>query len=266
MTHTGAEATSATSTDFGAIGWAQRSLGRMTRREKLREFANANGVLLRTAPAQIRMRLGRPNPGARAFDLDAIPLPDSKIAREAEEECREASTDRLMMHCNRTYVWATLLAWCDGLRPDPELLYVAAMLHDLALTDRHRDANPMICFGARAGVLATEWTRDRGWPEHRCATVGDAISLHLNSRVDAKHGPEAQALQAGAALDVLGLRMWDLEGATLDAVHVRYPRLDMLAGLADFAAEARPDTRTRLLMRWLMFSTLARHSPIERRA
>jgi hypothetical protein len=84
--------------------------------------------------------------------------------------------------------------------------------------------------------------------------------------VDAKHGPEAQALQAGAALDVLGLRMWDLEGATLDAVHVRYPRLDMLAGLADFAAEARPDTRTRLLMRWLMFSTLARHSPIERRA
>ncbi|WP_006242153.1 hypothetical protein [Mycolicibacterium tusciae] len=266
MTHTGAEPTCATSTDFGALSWAHRSMGRMTRREKLREFASANGVLLHTAPAQIRMRLGWPNRGARAFDLDAIPLPDSKIAREAEQECREASTDRLMMHCYRTYVWATLLAWCDHLRPDPELLYVAAMLHDLALTDRHRDANPMICFGARAGVMATEWTRDRGWPEDRCATVGDAICLHLNSRVHPKHGPEAQALQAGAALDVLGLRAWELDGDTVDAVHGRYPRLDMLDGISDFEAEARPDTRTRLLTRWLLFSTLARHSPLERRA
>jgi hypothetical protein len=145
-----------------------------------------------------------------------------------------------MMHCHRTYVWATLLAWCDNLRADPELLYVASMLHDLALTDQHRDANPMICFGARAGVLASEWTRERGWPEHRCATIGDAISLHLNSRVDAAHGPEARALQAGAALDVLGLRMWELDGTTLDAVHARYPRLDMLTGLADFQAEANP--------------------------
>jgi hypothetical protein len=265
MTHAGAAATTTRSTDFGTLEWAASSLGRMTRREKLREFASANRLLLRTAPAQIRMRLGRPNAGARAFDLDAIPVPDSKIAREAEDECREVAADRLLMHSYRTYVWATLLARCDNLNPDPELLYVASMLHDVALTDRHRDANAMVCFAARAGVFAAQWTKQRGWPEHRCATVGDAISLHLNSVVDAKHGPEAQALQAGAALDVLGLRMWEFEGATLDAVHMRYPRLDMLAGLSDFAAEARPHTRTHLLMRWLMFSTLARHSPLERR-
>ena len=93
------------------------------------------------------------------------------------------------------------------------------------------------------------------------------ISLHLNSRVDAEHGPEAQALQAGAALDVLGLRMWELEGATLDAVHARYPRLDMLTGLADFQAEARPDTRTQLLTRspaWVERSTRNRQRQVDR--
>lgn len=266
MTQTGTGSISSMSGSFGTLGWALQRGGQLTRGEKLREFANANRVLLRTAPAQIRMRLGLPNSKSRSFDIDAIPVPDSKIAREAEEECRQASPDRLVMHCFRTYMWAMFLAQCDNLRPDPELLYVASMLHDLALTERHRDANPMICFGARAGVLATEWTRERGWSEDRCATIGDAISLHLNSRVDSSHGPEAIGLQAGAAMDVLGLRVWDLNRATVEAVQTRYPRLDFVDGLADFEAEARPHTRTQLLTRWLMFTTFARHSPLERRS
>ena len=254
-----------TSTAFGTVGWARRNNGRMTRSERLREFASANRVLLRTAPAQVRMRLGRRNPRALSLDPDRIPLPDSKIAREAEEECREASPQRLLDHCFRTYAWGMLLAHSDGLSPDPELLYVAAMLHDLALTDTYRDVNPMPCFGARAGILAVEWAGKRGWSDGRCHTLGDAISLHLNTKVDAAHGPEAQLLQAGAGLDVLGLRYWDLAPETIAAVLRRYPRGDFIAGLADVTNEAHPGTRTQLLVRWLMFATLARHTPFNDR-
>jgi hypothetical protein len=246
---------------FGTVAWARRNSGRMTRSEKLREFAYANRVLLRTAPAQVKMRLGLRNGTALSFDLDRIPLPDSKIAREAEDECREASPQRLIDHCFRTYAWGMLLAQKDGLRPDPELLYVGSLLHDLALTDTYRDVNPMPCFGARAGIFAAGWAGERGWGHERCQTLGDAISLHLNSKVDAAHGPEAQLLQAGAGLDVIGLRYWDLAPETIGAVLRRYPRGDFIAGLGDFEAETHPGTRTLFLWRWLRFATLARHSP-----
>ena len=120
-----------------------------------------------------------------------------------------------------------ILGQSDGLHPDPELFYVASLLHDLALTDQFRDYAPMPCFGARAGILANDWAGERGWPAHRCSTLADAISLHLNARVPAEHGPEAQLLQAGAGLDVIGLRHWELTPETVASVVERYPRHNM---------------------------------------
>ena len=175
-------------------------------------------IMLRTAPAQVRQRLGLRNPGAFAFDVDSLPIPDSSIAKEAEELCRETSSPMLVNHCLRTYAWGMILGRSDGLRPDPELFYVASMLHDLALTDRFRDYAPMPCFGARAGIIATDWASARGWPAARCSTLANAISLHLNARVPAKHGPEAQCVQAGAGLDVIGLRHWELTPETVGSV------------------------------------------------
>ena len=249
--------------DVGTLSWARAGNGRLTRRERLREIASASKVLLRTLPAQTRLRLGLDDPRALDYDIDRLPIPDSRIALDAEEECREASPGRLLNHCHRTYVWGMLLGTRDGLKPDPELLYVASMLHDLTLTDRWRDHSPMPCFAARGGLLATEWAADRGWHGERCGTLGDAISLHLNSEVSRVHGPEAQLLQAGAGLDVIGMRAWELTPATRRAVLLRHPMLDFVDGLGDFSRESRAGTRTQFLMRWVRFATLARHSPIK---
>ena len=233
----------------------------MSRRERIREIAAAARLVLRTAPAQVRQRLGFRNPRAFAFDVDRLPIPDSSIAKEAEELCREASSPMLVNHCLRTYAWGMILGESARLRPDPELFYVASLLHDLALTDRFRDYAPMPCFGARAGIMANDWAGERGWPAHRCSTLADAISLHLNARVPPEHGPEAQLLQAGAGLDVIGLRHWELTPETVASVLERYPRHNMKrVSYPLFKAEAHPRTRTQLLDRWLMFGTLVRHS------
>jgi hypothetical protein len=236
----------------------------MSRREQVREFARALRVSLPTLPAQARQRLGIRNPRAFDFDADALRIPDSAVAREAEELCRETSSPMLLNHCLRTYAWGMILGERARLRPDVELLYVAALLHDLALTDRFRDYAPMPCFGARAGILAADWAAARDWPESRCVTLADAISLHLNAHVPPVHGPEAQLLQAGAALDVIGLRHWELSPGTVASVVARHPRHGMKRSSYQlFKAEAHPRTRTQLLDRWLMFGTLVRHSQFD---
>jgi hypothetical protein len=253
-----------TAARFGTLAWAQANGGEMSPRESMREIATALGLTLRTAPAQVRQRLGFRNPRAFVYEIDRLPIPDSSIAKEAEALCREASSPMLLNHCLRTYAWGMILGQSDGLRPDPELFYVASLLHDLALTDEFRDYAPMPCFGARAGILAKDWAGERGWPAHRCSTLADAISLHLNARVPAEHGPEAQLLQAGAGLDVIGLRHWELSPETVASVVERYPRHNMKrAAYPVFKAESHPRTRTHLLDRWLMFGTLVRHSQFE---
>lgn len=231
--------------------------------QKARETrpCDSGACLRRWAPAQLRQRLGLGSRRAVSYALSELPIPDSAVAKEAEELCREASSSLLVNHCLRTYAWGMILGKSDGLSPDPELLYVASMLHDLALTDRFRGYAPMPCFGARAGILAGEWARERGWHEHRCARLGDVVSLHLNARVPPELGAEAQLLQAGAGLDVIGLRHWELAPETVAAVVARYPRHGFKRdGVELFEAESHPGTRAHLLNRWLMFSTLVRHS------
>lgn len=256
--------TASPTASFGTLAWGRARGGDLSLREQLAEAARGTKVLLKSLPAQARQRLGLANPYARAFDLDAVPFPDSAIAREAEERMRAASTASLLAHSMRTYVWGMLLGTIDGLDPDQELLFVAAMLHDLTLTDAHRDTPPGVaCFGVRGALAAHAWAAERGWPDHRCETLGDVISLHLNAEVPPEHGPEAQLLQAGAGLDVIGLRHWELAPDTVAAVIARYPRHDMKrSSYPAFEAEAaaQPRTRAGLLTRWLMFGTLARHS------
>ena len=100
-----------------------------------------------------------------------------------------------------------------------------------------------------------------GRPVHDLA---NAISLHLNARVPAEHGPEAQLVQAGAGLDVIGLRHWELTPETVGSVVARYPRHNMKRASHDlFKTESHPRTRARLLNRWLMFGTFIRHSQFD---
>lgn len=247
---------------YGTLAWATANHGRMKRREQLRETAKAIAVLAGSAVPQARVRTGWQRPDALAVDLDSIVVPDSTIALEAEAECRESTPDHVLQHSVRTYFWGMLLARRDGLQPDPELLWVASLLHDLCLSGRHRHANAMPCFGARGGLLARDWAMARGYAEERATAVGDAISVHLNVSVGAEYPAESRLVGPAAALDVMGLRSWDVDRGTREAVVARYPRDHWLDTIADFRVESRPRTRAKLL-RGLGLFTFAKYAPFE---
>jgi HD superfamily phosphodiesterase len=60
---------------------------------------------------------------------------DSSLAREAEDLLRSVAPPFLVNHSFRSHFFAVGLADRDGVRFDEELLYVAALLHDIGLVE-----------------------------------------------------------------------------------------------------------------------------------
>ncbi|MEM6993452.1 MAG: hypothetical protein AAF721_23260, partial [Myxococcota bacterium] len=81
----------------------------------------------------LRQRRRRKNP-APPVSTSVWTAPDSDLCRAAAETCALHSTPGLVGHCGRTYAFGMALSSVLGKRPDRELLYVAAQLHDLGLT------------------------------------------------------------------------------------------------------------------------------------
>ena len=63
--------------------------------------------------------------------FSGIKIPDSKIAREAAELVRQHETEMLFNHSVRVFVFGAMKGVRQNLKFDSELLYVAALFHDL---------------------------------------------------------------------------------------------------------------------------------------
>ena len=63
--------------------------------------------------------------------ISGIKLPDSQIAREATELVRQHEPEILFNHSVRVYVFGSMKGTRQNIKFDPELLYVAALFHDL---------------------------------------------------------------------------------------------------------------------------------------
>src|SRR3954466_10607594 len=67
-----------------------------------------------------------------------VTVPDTKVAREATELVREATSDLIYDHSRRVFWFGSLQGRNRGLSFDSELLYIGAMFHDLGLNEQFR--------------------------------------------------------------------------------------------------------------------------------
>lgn len=254
----------------GTLAWAEATGGRLRWRDRLALLRQAVGFQLRVIPRQIRWKLGFQAALPEGFDVAAVEPPDSAAARDAVERCREVSSESLANHCLRTWLFGRAFGAVAKMDVDDEALFVAAMLHDLGLTSRwsgegSADAPP--CFTVRGSRGVAELAARQGWDDARRDTVAEAITLHLNPRVDAgEHGAVAHLLNAGAALDVAGIRAWDVHRDLLAGVVARFPRLGMKAKIWEtWSAESQrhPACRAAFLNRWASFRRRIRKAPFE---
>lgn len=219
----------------------------MSRSERIGQLAQAGGVR-----AGMLLRRFLPRKSAARIDLGSVVVPDSGLAKEAAELCIASSSESLANHCFRTFYWGSLLARADGLQFDPELFWVASLLHDLGLTDSFGFKDERYqCFAYEGADAAGDLVRRRGWPEGRAGVLSEAICRHLNVRVSVVDGPEAHLLRSGSGLDAVGGRLHEIDPANRDEVLTRYPRLrfkDELSDLASEQARRRPESRMAFLM------------------
>src|SRR5580698_4762567 len=77
----------------------------------------------------------------KTFAVEAIPVPETKLAREITEFVRDTESALLFHHSSRVYYWGALAGKHHGLKFDRELLYAGAMFHDMGLTPAHSSAH-----------------------------------------------------------------------------------------------------------------------------
>jgi hypothetical protein len=157
-----------------------------------------------------------------ADEIAGVRIPDSALARDVTQLVRDTESDLLFRHSTRVYLWGALVGARRGLGFDAELLYTAAMFHDVGLTRRFADSR--LRFEVDGANAARDFLRSRGIAERDVETVWNAVALHTTPGIPEFMGPEIALVQAGAGMDVAGRGYEEFTEAQREAVIAAYPR------------------------------------------
>jgi HD superfamily phosphodiesterase len=107
--------------------------------------------------------------------LAGIRVVDTQLVRDSMDLARSLSEPYIFNHLMRSWLFGVLIAADAQPAPDPELLAVSAILHDLGRTDRYSAQERFEVDGANA---ARSFLKERGIPAHQIQLAWDAIALH----------------------------------------------------------------------------------------
>jgi hypothetical protein len=175
--------------------------------------------------------------------IAGVEIPETAATAAATVFAREHTNPLIFDHSRRVFVFGSLRAEALGLKPDPELLYVASMLHDTGLALPATDAEQRFevdgADHARRLLLAHDVApeaADKAWA---------AIALHTTPGIPARMGPEIAATHIGVLVDALGLWLDTFDADQLDEITAAHPRGDFKNGFLQAFVDGlahRPDT------------------------
>jgi HD superfamily phosphodiesterase len=92
--------------------------------------------------------------------IAGVKIPDSTSAREAAELVHQYENEMLFNHSVRVYVFGAIKGIRQKLEFDPELLYVAALFHDLGLVNHFHTQTKL--FEVDGAAAAREFLEGHG--------------------------------------------------------------------------------------------------------
>jgi HD domain-containing protein len=164
-------------------------------------------------------------------------IPGTAASSAALEVASAYLTPALLSHSRRVYVWAAEYGTQQGIQYDAELLFAAAMFHDISLVpefDSHT-----VAFEEASGHVARVFAAGAGWPSERGERLAEVIVRHMWPDVDPANDPEGHLLSRAAAVDIVGKNLDDFTSAFRADVLREHPRLGLSAEfLTCFQAQA----------------------------
>ena len=169
--------------------------------------------------------------------LGDLPVPDTLAASGAFEVAELFHSPALLHHSVRSYLWAAALAAQEGTPYDAELLYVAAMLHDIGLTSSFE--HPSTSFEEVGGRVAYVFAAGAGWPIGRRERVDEIVARHMGWTGAPDDDWESHLLQRSTTVDVTGGGVELIPAELRVEVLARWPRLTFAQEFAaHFQAQA----------------------------
>jgi hypothetical protein len=156
--------------------------------------------------------------------LAGIKVIDTPLVRDAIDLARSSSEPYIFNHVMRSWLFAVSVAEATKPSLNPELLAVAAILHDLGLTDRYFGTERFEVDGANA---ARAFLTEHGIPMQQTQLVWDAIALHTTHSIAVHKEPEVATTHSGIFMDVMGAGLDLIPEQRLQAILSEFPRLAM---------------------------------------
>jgi hypothetical protein len=166
---------------------------------------------------------------SRSFVADraaasAVEIPDTDIAHAAAALVRRHESEMLFNHSVRVYLFGAMKGMREQLAFDSELLYVAALFHDLGLVPGyHTDTRRFEVDGADA---ARNFLREHGLAASKVDLVWEAIALHTTPGIPEYMRPEIALTNAGVLMDVVALGYDQYTQEQREQVLAAFPRGD----------------------------------------
>ncbi|NBB12279.1 HD domain-containing protein [Pseudomonas sp. SLFW] len=168
------------------------------------------------------------------ISLGGIIAPDTDLTRKASALVERVHSKALLNHVHRSWWFADFLGQQRGLKYDREVVYLAALMHDLGLTDAFAADQRFEVDGADA---ASRFLLDNGYADAKAQLVWDAIALHSSAGIADRKQPEIALIYMGAHVDVMGLFIDEITPSLIDDTLALYPRLGMKAAFTQAVAE-----------------------------
>jgi hypothetical protein len=135
-------------------------------------------------------------------EVAGIKIPDTILARDAQDILREHGGDLLWNHSNRAFLFGAITGKRANKKFDLELLYISALFHDLGLTKEY--SSPDLRFEVDGANAARSFLQHYQVPDESIRLVWDAVALHTTVGIAEHKESEVSLLNSGVSLDVVG--------------------------------------------------------------
>jgi hypothetical protein len=154
--------------------------------------------------------------------IAGIKIPNGVMAQAATDQIRGTESELMFHHSLRAFLFGALTGYRENLTFDAELLYVAAMFHNVGLNVKYqRSPYRFEVDGANA---ARDFLRQHVVVDRLIDEVWVAIALHTTPGVPEHMSPLVALVSAGVQMDVRGAGHDEFTVQQRDEIVQAFPR------------------------------------------